>query len=290
MDGADRPPGYASWRFLVVDDKAFIRFVVQGMLQRLGAKDIIEAANGEQARGLLRRYGGIDVRVAQGTAHGVDCVISDWNMHPVGGLELLRTLRAGEIEGVPPATCFIMLTSHAGEKTVRSAIALDANAYLAKPVSFEKLRKTVSAAMAVRIVPKPAEHYRNIGGLEIPPALKAAETQPPSWMPEIADPPRRAQFEARIREIRREIGDKTASPWGSDPIAIRNTRRENLNEISAGLVLAEDIFAIDRAPLVPAGTVFTAGLLGRLKDICGDDDAQVWVGDTSEAASDSPRP
>src|SRR5687767_14714460 len=106
---------------MVADDKPFIRSIVQGMLLRLKVKGIMQACNGDQAIKLLRKH-----------THRVGCIISDWNMDPVGGLELLRTVRSGLIPGLPASTCFIMLTGHARENVVKAALALDVNAYLVK--------------------------------------------------------------------------------------------------------------------------------------------------------------
>src|SRR5688572_11351707 len=101
---APSAPNFSSLRVLIADDKAFIRSIVQGMLLRLKVKGVLQASNGDHAIKLLRKY-----------THRVGCIISDWNMDPVGGLELLRTVRSGQITGLPAATCFIMLTGHARE-------------------------------------------------------------------------------------------------------------------------------------------------------------------------------
>src|SRR5437868_5255096 len=108
---------YATLRVLVADDKAFIRSIVQNMLLRLRVKNIMQAANGEQAMKVLRKYN-----------YRIGCIISDWNMDPIGGLELLRSVRCGDIPALPPETCFVMLTGHANETVVKAALALDVHA------------------------------------------------------------------------------------------------------------------------------------------------------------------
>ena len=75
-----------------------------------------------------------------------DCIISDWNMAPVGGLELLQKVRSAQAPRTPADICFILLTGHADANVVNVAINLDVNAYLVKPVSYEKLIQSIDHA------------------------------------------------------------------------------------------------------------------------------------------------
>jgi two-component system chemotaxis response regulator CheY len=261
---------YSALRFLIADDKAFIRTIVQGMLLRLKVKDIVQAPNGQQGLNLLQKYG-----------KRIDCVISDWNMHPVGGLELLRSIRCGEVQSFPATTCFIMLTGHGADNVVNAARALDVNAYIIKPVSFEKLQRTIESAMEREIKLKTPAQYHAIGDISIPAAVKAAEAHLPPWVLEISKSPRRAQLEEHIQQIRRDA----ASLWHEDGEIevpeLTNTRRLGLHEITPGAVLAEDLYANDRALLVAAGTRLSAGLLASMKELVDSEGEEVklWVAD-----------
>jgi len=271
---AERIKDYSTLRVLVADDKAFIRSIVQGMLLRLRVKNIMQAANGEQALKVLRKYN-----------FRIGCIISDWNMDPIGGLELLRTVRSGDIPGLPPETCFIMLTGHSKESVVKAALALDVHAYLVKPVSFEKLVKTLETALSRDVLVKPAGHYRSITGVEVPPAVKAAETHVPPWVMWISKSPRRLQMEETLKQIRKEVSEalKESEKAGNETKdnEIRHMRRLPIDEIAPGAVLAEDIYGNDRALLVASGTVLSRGLIGRIKDIAseGGEEVRLWVGD-----------
>jgi DNA-binding NarL/FixJ family response regulator len=244
------------------------------MLLRLKVKGVLQASNGEQAINLLRKY-----------THRVGCIISDWNMDPVGGLELLRAVRSGQIPGLPAATCFIMLTGHARESVVKTAVALDVNAYLVKPVSFEKLVKTLEAALAREIKLRQSLYYRGIVDVDVPGSVKAAERHTPPWVTWIIKSPRRADLEERLKQIRKEaaeLNERAANEDDAeDSIEIKNMRRLLMEEIKPGCVLAEDVYANDRDLLVAAGTVLSSGLLARLKEIAagGGQEAKLWVGD-----------
>ncbi len=274
---SDKLKDYPTLRVLVADDKAFIRSIVQGMLLRLKVKNIMQAANGEQAIKVLRKYN-----------YRIGCIISDWNMDPIGGLELLRTVRCGDIPGLPPETCFIMLTGHAKESVVKAALALDVHAYLVKPVSFEKLVKTLETALPRTVQVKPAGHYRQVQGVEVPQAVKAADTHIPPWVTWISKSPRRQQMEERIKQIRKEVADalkdsgEHAEENNGKEIEIKNMRRLLIDEINPGeMVLAEDIYGNDRALLVAAGTRLSRNLIGRLKELAteGGEEIRLWVGD-----------
>lgn len=108
---------------LLVDDENFSRKVVAGLLADMGAPTVLEAANGEEALTILGD------RV-------VDLIISDFNMPKVHGLELLRAVRTGSNRAMP----FAMLTGYSEKMLVDLALALDANAFLIKPVSKDGLK------------------------------------------------------------------------------------------------------------------------------------------------------
>jgi two-component system chemotaxis response regulator CheY len=272
-ESSERSKDYSTLRFLVADDKAFIRSIVQGMLLRLKVKNILQASSGEQALKLLRKYN-----------YRINCIISDWNMDPIGGLELLRTVRTGDVPGLPPNTCFVMLTGHARESVVSAAVALDVHAYLVKPVSYEKLVKTLDVAIAKDILVKPAGHYRAVAGVEVPALVKASDTHVPPWVTWITKSPRRQQMEEQLKQIRQEISDnaRAASVNGEDKaVEIKNVRRMKIEDIAPGIILAEDIYGNDRALLVASGTVLSRGLIGRIKNLAteGGEEVRLWVGD-----------
>ena len=80
---------------LVVDDyKTMIR-IIRNLLKQLGFVNVDEASDGSSALGMMRekQYG---------------LVISDWNMEPMTGYELLREVRADDHLSRTP---FIMVTA-----------------------------------------------------------------------------------------------------------------------------------------------------------------------------------
>ena len=117
----------ANRHFLVVDDEGFIRTLVARFLKRSGAAAVVEAADGGQAMAAIASY---DMTF--------DAIISDINMRPVSGIELLRAIRTGA-GGLKRNTPVLLLTVHAEAELVAEAMALDADAFVLKPVERKSL-------------------------------------------------------------------------------------------------------------------------------------------------------
>ena len=117
---------------LVVDDSTTMIRVVCDMLQRIGFQNIDVAQGGNTALAKLKakQYG---------------LMISDWQMDPMSGLELLSTLRADpSYENMP----FIMMTTTAGSKMVIEARIAGANNYILKPFVVVALKEKIKAVFA----------------------------------------------------------------------------------------------------------------------------------------------
>ena len=99
-----------------------IRDLVKNQLKAMGFKNIIEAADGEQAMNLL----------IQNNTPGnfIELVISDWNMPKMTGLEFLKQVRASKDWAQLP---FILLTSESERDQVTEAILAGVSQYVVKP-------------------------------------------------------------------------------------------------------------------------------------------------------------
>ena len=90
---------------LVVDDYNTMIRILRNLLRQLGFQDIDEATDGTSALAKMhgRRYG---------------LVISDWNMEPMTGYDLLREVRASPEFSKTP---FIMITAESKTENVIAA-------------------------------------------------------------------------------------------------------------------------------------------------------------------------
>lgn len=124
---------HADTPILVVDDyKTTIR-IIHGMLKQLGFNNLDEAASGQEALSKLDKgeYG---------------LVISDWNMEPMSGYELLLKLRQSPQHRRLP---FIMITAEAKTENVAAAKQAGANNYMVKPFNAATLGQKINAVLGV---------------------------------------------------------------------------------------------------------------------------------------------
>ncbi|MTI00616.1 response regulator [Roseibium sp. RKSG952] len=114
---------------LVVDDyKTMIR-IIRNLLKQLGFQDIDDAADGTEALEKMkqRRYG---------------LVISDWNMEPMTGYELLKQVRS---DAGLSKTPFIMVTAESKTENVIAAKKAGVNNYIVKPFNAQTLKGKIEA-------------------------------------------------------------------------------------------------------------------------------------------------
>lgn len=112
-----------SLRILVVDDMGAMRSLVKRTLNELGFEDIATASNGKEAFDRL-------VALSDIKDKSIELVISDWNMQPVNGLQLLKMVRNNELLS---ETLFILLTAEQGKDNIVAALQAEVDEYVIKP-------------------------------------------------------------------------------------------------------------------------------------------------------------
>jgi two-component system chemotaxis response regulator CheY len=116
---------------LVVDDyKTMIR-IIRNLLKQLGFSDVDEAADGTEAFAKMkeRKYG---------------LVISDWNMEPMTGYQLLKEVRADDNLNPTP---FILITAESKTENVIAAKKAGVNNYIVKPFNAATLKTKIEAVL-----------------------------------------------------------------------------------------------------------------------------------------------
>ncbi|HAH66368.1 MAG TPA: two-component system response regulator [Rhizobiales bacterium] len=114
---------------LIVDDyKTMIR-IIRNLLKQLGFANVDEAGDGTAALDMMRhkQYG---------------LIISDWNMEPMTGYELLREVRADDQLSRTP---FIMVTAESKTENVIAAKKAGVNNYIVKPFNAATLKSKIDA-------------------------------------------------------------------------------------------------------------------------------------------------
>jgi two-component system, chemotaxis family, chemotaxis protein CheY len=120
-----------SMNVLIVDDYKTMLRIIRNLLKQLGFDNVEEATDGGMALAKLREK-----------SYGL--VISDWNMEPMTGLQLLKEVRAdAKLKGTP----FIMITAESKTENVVSAKQAGVNNYIVKPFNAETLKTKISAVL-----------------------------------------------------------------------------------------------------------------------------------------------
>ena len=118
-----------SMPILVVDDYQTMIRIIRNLLKQLGFDDVDDASDGSAALSKLKekKYG---------------LVISDWNMEPMTGYELLKEVRADDQLRTTP---FIMVTAESKTENVIAAKKAGVNNYLVKPFNAQTLKAKIDA-------------------------------------------------------------------------------------------------------------------------------------------------
>ena len=120
-----------SMPILVVDDyKTMIR-IIRNLLKQLGFSNIDEASDGKEA-----------LQKMKSTSYSL--VISDWNMEPMTGYELLKEVRADEKLKPTP---FIMVTAESKTENVVAAKKAGVNNYIVKPFTPDTLKAKIGQVL-----------------------------------------------------------------------------------------------------------------------------------------------
>jgi two-component system chemotaxis response regulator CheY len=116
---------------LIVDDYKTMLRIIRNLLKQIGFNNVDEATDGKAALEKMqqRKYG---------------LVISDWNMEPMTGLELLKEVRADESLRPTP---FIMITAESKTENVVAAKEAGVNNYIVKPFNAATLKTKLTSVL-----------------------------------------------------------------------------------------------------------------------------------------------
>ncbi|MEN9500240.1 MAG: hypothetical protein RIS83_2060, partial [Pseudomonadota bacterium] len=116
---------------LIVDDYRTMLRIIRNLLKQLDFNNVDEAVDGQEALAKLR-------------AGNFGLVISDWNMAPMTGLDLLKEVRAdARLKSMP----FIMITAESKTENVVAAKQAGVSNYIVKPFNAETLREKIEKVL-----------------------------------------------------------------------------------------------------------------------------------------------
>ncbi|MCU0986237.1 MAG: chemotaxis response regulator CheY [Acetobacteraceae bacterium] len=116
---------------LIVDDYKTMLRIIRNLLRQLDFQNVDEATDGAAALSMLRTG-----------SYGL--VISDWNMQPMTGLQLLQEVRAdAKLKNMP----FIMVTAESKTENVVAAKQAGVSNYIVKPFNAETLKEKIEKVL-----------------------------------------------------------------------------------------------------------------------------------------------
>jgi two-component system chemotaxis response regulator CheY len=118
-------------KFLIIDDSTTMRRILVNSLQRIGYKEAVEAANGQDALGVFDS--------------GIQFVITDWNMPVMSGLEFVKALRGRDDGKTVP---ILMVTTRGAECDIIGALQAGVTGYILKPFQPAVLKEKIDAILS----------------------------------------------------------------------------------------------------------------------------------------------
>ena len=120
-----------SMNVLIVDDYKTMLRIIRNLLKQIEFNNVEEATDGADAMVKLR-------------TGNFGLVISDWNMAPMSGLQLLQEMRADiRLKSTP----FIMVTAESKTENVIAAKQAGVSNYIVKPFNAETLRDKIEKVL-----------------------------------------------------------------------------------------------------------------------------------------------
>ncbi len=112
-------------QILIVDDSSTMRRIMRLTLSKCGYDNTEEAENGR-----------LGLEAAK--AKQYDCIISDWNMPEMTGVEMV-----GELRKLPNYSSIpiMMVTTEGGKEAVVEALQAGVSSFIVKPFTADVLRK-----------------------------------------------------------------------------------------------------------------------------------------------------
>ena len=124
-------PADMNMNILIVDEYKTMLRIVENLLKQLGFKNVHQATDSVAALKILRDG-------------SIGLVISEWNMQPMTGLQLLKEVRADSMMKSIP---FIMVTAESKTENVIAAKEAGVNNYIIKPFNAKTLKQKLIAVV-----------------------------------------------------------------------------------------------------------------------------------------------
>jgi EAL domain-containing protein (putative c-di-GMP-specific phosphodiesterase class I)/DNA-binding NarL/FixJ family response regulator len=212
-------------KILVVDDDDFTRRIVVRVLEEIGYADLTDTGSASSAIRLLE-------------TQPFDLIITDVNMPGVNGLQLIQLIRAGKTEA-RPETRIMILSSFSQTEILGTALALDINGFLVKPIIPAIVEEKLRQALAERLHLRPSIAYESV-------------------KTDVKSLPRFDVQNASSGVCRSPVPHKHSQAAGPNC---------SLSRLRPGMILKENAYLKDGTLILSAGHTLTELSINRLNDL-----------------------
>jgi EAL domain-containing protein (putative c-di-GMP-specific phosphodiesterase class I)/DNA-binding response OmpR family regulator len=217
-------------QILIVEDDDFTRKIVLRVLHDFGFTNTIDVNSAQSAIKLLE-------------VEKFDLIITDVNMPEMNGLKFVQMIRAGKTHA-KPETRIMVLTSFSQTEILGTALALDINGFLVKPIIPAVVEQKLAQAMSERL------------HLHSPIAYETIKTELKS-LPSVEN--NRAPNNRGEKAITLSNGSRHNEQANARHLSIRWLRPQ--------MILNEDVYLKDGTMLLSSGHRLTELSINRLNDL-----------------------
>ena len=132
-DNSSMPPYFGELKVQVIDDQEYMRTLLTSILRTFGIRYIEVYPDPIKAFNELETF-------------DASLIMTDWEMKPVDGLQLVRRIRTGK-DSPNPYVPIVIVTGHNDVDKVMQARNAGANDFLVKPVSAKSLYLRIRSTM-----------------------------------------------------------------------------------------------------------------------------------------------
>jgi CheY-like chemotaxis protein len=208
-------------RVLVADDEPFSRRIITSMVERLGCTAITVVGDGDAAMAALQ------------AAKPYHLAILDFRMPNRNGLEILKQIRVGA-SGAPREQRVMMLTASGDYGLLGAAMALDADAFVVKPITQQQMAERLLGV------------FNQWGEFKAPVKYDQVD----------------------IEEVSRRLGGTLPGvPKAPEPSRPMRGTRTSLEDARPGMVLSEDVCGPDNQLVLASGVRLSQRLISRLVEV-----------------------
>jgi CheY-like chemotaxis protein len=255
--------------FLIVDDVRVTRISMMKLLKNSGNPSSFNAENGHEAISLLQNY-----------SDKISCIITDFNMPVMHGLQMTKHIRTG-YNNIPRNIPIIIVTGHGDRNLLGVALALDVNAFLLKPVKKQLLLERINRVLTEKEKGdswlKPVESYNcidvdsSIRELLSKPILETDDTITDKSQVEkaVSQHQARKRVEAQLKPERTIVSAEEPEILKIETVGDKTIKHIlcTLSNIPRNSELARDLLGSNGKKLLSAGATLSYNMIARLRDI-----------------------